>query len=148
MKKESKNKSEKNKKAIGKFASIYMPIGMCIGIGIGTCLGGLIFDNIPVGMCFGIAIGLLLGYTYGASLDKKALNVVEIIEDDFGCEGVPEDAEAMVTVVVTDAEGKEQRISMADKLCYDRNIEVGDSVMLDKDGTLKQIYKMPPKKKK
>lgn len=148
MKKESKNKAEKNKKAIGKFTSIYMPIGMCIGIGLGTCLGGLIFDNIPVGMCFGIAIGLLLGYTYGASLDKKALNVVEIIEDDFGCEGVPEDAEAMVTVVVTDAEGKEQRIAMADKLCYDRNIEVGDSVMLDKDGMPKQIYKMPPKKNK
>lgn len=148
MKKKTEKEPEEKKKPTGKFASMYMPIGMCIGIGLGTCLGGLIFDNIPIGMCFGIAIGLLLGYTYGASLDKKALNVVEIIEDDFGCEGVPEDAEAMVTVVVTDADGKEQRIAMADKLCYDRNIEVGDSVMLDKVGMLKQIYKMPPKKNK
>lgn len=148
MKKKTEKKPEEKKKPTGKYASMYMSIGMCIGIGIGMCLGKILFDSIPIGMSFGVSVGFLLGYTYGASLDKKALNVVEIIEDDFGCEGVPEDAEAMVTVVVTDAEGKEQRISMADKLCYERNIEVGDSVMLDNDGTLKQIYKMPPKKKK
>lgn len=141
-------KKPEDKKAIGKYASMYMPIGMCIGIGIGMCLGNAIFDNLAIGMSFGVGVGLSLGCAYGASLDKKALNVVEIMEDDFGCEGVPEDAEATVTVVVADAEGKEQRIRMADKLCYERNIEVGDSVMLDKDGTLKQIYKIPPKKKK
>lgn len=141
-------KKPENKKATGKYASMYMLIGMCIGIGIGICLGNVIFDSIGIGMCFSIGIGFLLGFSYGSSLDKKALNVVEIIEDDFGCEGVSEDAEAMVTVVVTDAEGKEQHIRMADKLCYERNIEKGDSVMLDKDGTLKQIYKVPAKKKK
>ena len=143
-----KEKPDNNKKPTGKFAEMYLSIGMCIGIGIGMCLGNAIFDNIGIGMCFGIGIGFLLGFSYGSSLDKKALNVVEIIEDDFGCEGVPEDAEATVTVVVTDDEGKEQRIRMADKLCYERNIEAGDSVMLDKDGTLKQIYKMPTKAKK
>lgn len=141
-------KKPENKKATGKYASMYTSIGMCIGIGIGMCLGNFIFDNLAIGMCFGSGVGLSLGYAYGASLDKKALNVVEIIEDDFGCEGVSEDAEAMVTVVVTDAEGKEQHIRMADKLCYERNIEKGDSVVLDKDGTLKQIYKVPAKKKK
>lgn len=143
-----KKKPENNKKTTGKFAEMYLAIGMCIGIGIGMCLGQIIFDSLTIGMAFGISIGLLLGYSYGASLDKKALNVVEIVEDDFGCEGVPEDAEAMVTVVVTDAKGEEQRIRMSDKLCYERNIESGDSVMLDKDGTLKQIYKMPTKKTK
>ena len=141
-------KKPENKKATDKYASMYTSIGMCIGIGIGMCLGNFIFDNLAIGMCFGSGVGLSLGYAYGASLDKKALNVVEIIEDDFGCEGVSEDAEAMVTVVVTDAEGKEQHIRMADKLCYERNIEKGDSVVLDKDGTLKQIYKVPAKKKK
>ncbi len=148
MKKKSEKKPEENKKATGKYASMYMSIGMCIGIGLGMCLGKILFDSIGIGMSFGVGIGFLLGYSYGASLDKKALNVVEIIEDDFGCEGIPDDAEAMVTVVVTDSEGKEQRIRMSDKLCYERNIEAGDSLMLDKDGTLKQIYKMPPKKKK
>ena len=54
----------------------------------------------------------------------------------------------MVMVVVTDAEDKEHRIRMADKLSYERKIEKGDSVMLDKDGTLKQIYKLPEKKNK
>ena len=112
------------------------------------CMGQLLFDSLSVGMAFGVSLGFLLGYTYGASLDKKALNVVEIIEDDFGCEGVPEDAEAMVTVVLTDAKGEKHSIRMSDKLCYERSIESGDSVMLDKDGTLKQIYKMPTKAKK
>lgn len=99
-------KKPEDKKATGKYASMYMSIGMCIGIGIGMCLGNAIFDNLAIGMSFGVGVGLSLGCAYGASLDKKALNVVEIIEDDFGCEGVPEDAEATVTVVVTDAEGK------------------------------------------
>ncbi len=144
MKKEPVDK----KKSSGKYASMYMSIGMCIGIGLGMCLGKAVFDNISLGMCFGVALGLLPGCFYGILLDKKALNVVDIIEDDFGCEGIPEDAEAMVTVVVTDAEGKEQRIRMADKLCYERKIEKGDSVMFDRDGTPKQIYKMPQKKNK
>ena len=76
-------KKPENKKATGKYASMYMLIGMCIGIGIGMCLGNVIFDNIGIGMCFGIGIGFLLGFSYGSSLDKKALNVVEIIEDDI-----------------------------------------------------------------
>mgnify|MGYP004497345171 FL=1 len=85
-------KKPENKKATGKYAAMYMSIGMCIGIGIGICLGNVIFDNIGIGMCFGSGIGFLLGFSYGSSLDKKALNVVEIMEDDFGFEGVPEDA--------------------------------------------------------
>ncbi len=141
-------KNPEDKKTTDKYASMYMSIGMCIGIGIGMCLGNIIFDSIGIGMCFGVSVGFLLGFSYGSALDKKALSVVEIIEDDFGCEGVSEDAEIMVTVVATDAEGKEQRIRMPDKLCYERNIETGDSVMLDKDGTLKQIYKISTKKKK
>ena len=87
-------KKPEDKKATGKYASMYMSIGMCIGIGIGMCLGNAIFDNLAIGMSFGVGVGLSLGCAYGASLDKKALNIVEIIEDDFGCEGVPEDAEA------------------------------------------------------
>lgn len=139
-------KSDNDKKNnSGKFTGMYMAIGICLGCGIGMLFGNLIFDNISLGMCLGLSVGLALGTAYGASLDKKALTVVEIIEDDFGCEGIPEDSEVLVTVVVTDPEGKEQRIRMADKLCYERNIEVGDFVMLDADGTLKQIYKLPKK---
>lgn len=141
-------KLDNNKNEPGKFVGIYMPIGLCLGCGIGMLFGNVLFDNISLGMCLGVSIGLCLGAVYGASLDKKALTVTEIIEDDFGCEGIPENAEAMVTVVATDSQGGEQRIRMADKLCYERNIEVGDSVMLDSDGTLKQIYKLPPKKNK
>lgn len=116
-----------------------MPIGMCLGLSVGMCLGRFVYDNTSLGMCLGIAIGMMLGMAYGASLDKKALTVTEIIEDDFGCEGIPEDAQAMVTVVVTCFEGREQRIRMSDSLAYERKIEAGETVMLDKDGTLKQM---------
>ncbi len=133
-----KDPNEK-KKTSNKYASIYMPIGMCLGLSIGMCLGRFIYDNTSLGMCLGIAIGMMLGMAYGASLDKKALTVTEIIEDDFGCEGISEDAEAMVTVVVSDCEGREQRIRMSDSLAYERKIEAGDTVMLAKDGTLKQM---------
>ena len=134
----NKEPNEK-KKSSNKYASIYMPIGMCLGMSIGMCLGRFIYDNMSLGMCLGIAIGMMLGMAYGASLDKKALTVTEIIEDDFGCEGISEDAEVMVTVVVTDCEGQEQRIRMSDSLAYERKIEAGDTVMLAKDGTLKQM---------
>ena len=134
----NKEPNEK-KKSSNKYASIYMPIGMCLGLSVGMCLGRFIYDNTSLGMCLGIATGMMLGMAYGASLDKKALTVTEIIEDDFGCEGIPEDAQAMVTVVVNDCEGREQRIRMSDSLAYERKIEAGDTVMLDKDGTLKQM---------
>ena len=134
----NKEPNEK-KKSSNKYASKWMPIGMCLGLSVGMCLGRFIYDNMSLGMCMGIAIGMMLGMAYGASLDKKALTVTEIIEDDFGCEGIPEDAQAMVTVVVTDCESREQRIRMSDSLAYERKIEAGDTVMLAKDGTLKQM---------
>ena len=41
-------KKPEDKKATGKYASMYMSIGMCIGIGIGMCLGNAIFDNLAM----------------------------------------------------------------------------------------------------
>lgn len=117
----------------------YIPIGMCLGCGIGMLFGKAVFDNISLGMCLGMSVGMGLGAILSSNLYKKSMTVIEIIEDDFGCEGIPEDAEAMVTVVVADAKGKEQQIRMADKLCYERNIKLGDSVTFDEDGNLKVV---------
>ena len=38
----------------------YMPIGMCMGISIGTALGAAM-DNIPVCMAVGLSVGMCIG---------------------------------------------------------------------------------------
>ena len=55
------NKENKNK-------TQYMPIGMCLGISIGTAIGAAM-DNIPVCM----AVGLSLGMCIGSFIDAKNL---------------------------------------------------------------------------
>ena len=44
----------------------YMPIGMCMGISIGTAIGAAM-DNIPICM----AVGLSLGMCIGSFIDAK-----------------------------------------------------------------------------
>jgi len=38
----------------------YMPIGMCMGISIGTAIGAAM-DNIPVCMAVGLSVGMCIG---------------------------------------------------------------------------------------
>ena len=38
----------------------YMPIGMCMGISIGTAIGATM-DNIPVCMAVGLSVGMCIG---------------------------------------------------------------------------------------
>ena len=45
--------------------STYMAIGMCLGAGIGSCLG-LAFDNVAIGTCMGISVGMCLGLALGS----------------------------------------------------------------------------------
>ena len=51
----------------------YLPIGMCIGISIGTAIGAAT-DNIGVGMCLGVGIGTLFGSLLDAQNRKKEEN--------------------------------------------------------------------------
>ncbi len=44
----------------------YMPIGMCIGIGVGMAIGAAM-DSISTGMCIGLCIGMGIG----AVIDTK-----------------------------------------------------------------------------
>ena len=48
----------------------YLPIGMCLGISIGTAIGAAT-DNIGVGMCLGVGFGVLLGSLLDAQNRKK-----------------------------------------------------------------------------
>ena len=47
----------------------YMPIGMCIGIGVGMAIGAAL-DNIATGMCIGLSIGMCVGVLID-SINKK-----------------------------------------------------------------------------
>ena len=68
----------------------YMPIGMCIGIGVGVALGAA-FENIPLWMCLGLSIGVGVGSLIDArqqkNADDKAPSDSEPrSEDEFGAD--------------------------------------------------------------
>ena len=68
---------------------------------------------------------------------EESYLVVNIEEQDFGCEGRPDGTEAMVDVVLQKADGTKIRIEEKDKRLYELDINEGDSVFLQ-DG---RIYK-------
>lgn len=69
------------------------------------------------------------------------LTITDIMEEDFGCEGRPQEQEPMVTILVRDPDGHEQIFSMADRLAYARDLDLGDLVRPAQDGTLILIQK-------
>lgn len=65
--------------------------------------------------------------------------VVRIDEDvDFGCEERSADEPVMAVVVLQDENGNESRIRQEDQMLYDRNIEEGDTVILNENGELRK----------
>ena len=48
----------------------YLPIGMCLGISIGTAIG-VVTDNLALGMCFGVSIGMCIGSLIDAKNRKR-----------------------------------------------------------------------------
>lgn len=61
--------------------------------------------------------------------------VVEIIEPDFGCEGLPDGSEPMCEVVLEQACGEQITVTIADGALYAGNIREGDIVIYS-GGTL------------
>ena len=65
--------------------------------------------------------------------------VVRIDEDiDFGCEERSADEPVMAVVVLQDENGNESHIRQEDQMLYDRNIEEGDTVILNENGELRK----------
>lgn len=66
--------------------------------------------------------------------------VMRIEEDlDFGCEERSADEPVMAVVVLQDENGNESRIRQEDQMLYDRNIEEGDTVILNENGELRKV---------
>ena len=63
----------------------------------------------------------------------KKYKITDIIEDEFGCEGRPEGEEPMVTILLVDDTGKQRSIRMADKLAYEKKLDVGAEMELPEE---------------
>lgn len=57
--------------------------------------------------------------------------VIKIIENDYGCEGVPDGQEPMVKVKLCDESGAVLWITESDPLLYRLGIDEGDRVYYD-----------------
>ena len=59
----------------------YMPIGMCMGISIGTAIGAAM-DNIPVYMAVGLSLGMCIGSFIDAKNQKEENDKSQTGEDE------------------------------------------------------------------
>ena len=59
----------------------YMPIGMCMGISIGTAIGAAM-DNIPVYMAVGLSLGMCIGSFIDAKNQKAEKDKSQTDEDE------------------------------------------------------------------
>lgn len=67
-------------------------------------------------------LSLLLGHVIVSE-------VLEITEDDYGCEGVPDDGELMCSVLVKDENGTKRRISLSDSYLRQHGIKESDFIL-------------------
>ena len=58
--------------------------------------------------------------------------VLKIFEEDYGCVGVPDDAEPMCSVLVRDADSNEKWLKLPDSYLTENNILEGSCIELDK----------------
>ena len=59
----------------------YMPIGMCMGISIGTAIGAAM-DNIPICMAVGLSLGMCIGSFIDAKNQKAENDKSQTGEDE------------------------------------------------------------------
>ncbi len=65
--------------------------------------------------------------------------IVKIEEPDFGCEGVPEGELIRDEVTILGQNGKEFIMRVEDKLLYEKDLNEGDSFMIDESGNMVKI---------
>ena len=53
--------------------------------------------------------------------------ILDIIEWDYGCEGVPDGEEPMCSVVVRDENGEENTLKLTDSYLTENGLNIGDS---------------------
>ena len=53
--------------------------------------------------------------------------ILDIIEWDYGCEGIPDGEEPMCSVVVRDENGEEKTLKLTDSYLTENDLNIGDS---------------------
>lgn len=56
--------------------------------------------------------------------------IIEIIEWDYGCEGIPDGEEPMCSVLVRDENSSEKIIKLSDRYLTENHLNVGDTIEL------------------
>ena len=57
--------------------------------------------------------------------------IIDIIEWDYGCEGVPDDEEPMCNVIVKDENGEQRTLRLSDTFLNTNKLNVGDTFLYD-----------------
>ena len=61
--------------------------------------------------------------------------VIDISEEDYGCEGIPEDSELMCSVLIENSDGTQKWLKIADRYLRENDIDIGSVISF--------IYKLP-----
>lgn len=56
--------------------------------------------------------------------------ILKIYDDDYGCEGVPEDQESMCSLLIQDSHRAEHWIKLSDEYLTENNLNEDDTVEL------------------
>lgn len=63
--------------------------------------------------------------------------VIEIIEPDFGCEGLPDGQEPMCEVILESSDGNRISVTVPDRILYEKMINEGMNVSFN-DGIIER----------
>ena len=57
--------------------------------------------------------------------------VIDISEEDYGCEGIPEDSELMCRVLIENSDGTQKWLKIADRYLRENDIDIGSVITAD-----------------
>lgn len=57
--------------------------------------------------------------------------VIDISEEDYGCEGIPEDSELMCSVLLEGSDGARKWVKMADRYLRENGIDIDSIITAD-----------------
>lgn len=57
--------------------------------------------------------------------------VIDISEEDYGCEGIPEDSELMCSVLIESSDGTQKWLKIADWYLRENDIDIGSVITAD-----------------
>lgn len=63
-------------------------------------------------------------------MSKQTYKVIDITEEDYGCEGIPEGSELMCSLLVKSQSGEEKWLKYPDRYLRENDIDIGNEIEL------------------